>query len=117
MVETLSLASGQPTFCSTQISDANFPLLQRTTKRTEVDKLCAVHLLTTANPHRHKDLNEELVNASYVGRDECQITPSSAYELLVRRSGRFCSLNRITGRPRNRGDNDQRNNNNGVAFL
>ena len=57
------------------------------------------------------------MNASYVVRDEHPTTPSSAYELLVRRSDRFHSLNRSTDRPRNRGYKDQQNNNTGVVFL
>lgn len=52
-------------------------------QKTEMKFFCAIHLLTTVDPHRYKDLNEELVNVSYVGSDEYLTTPSSAYELLV----------------------------------
>ena len=118
MVEILSLAGGEHLFYSSQLSNANFTLTStENQKKTEVNELCAVHLLITADLHRCKDLNKELANASYIGRDEHPTTPQSTYELLVQRSGRFHNLNRSTDRPRNRGDNDQWNSNTRVAFL
>jgi hypothetical protein len=117
MVETLSLAGGDHVLYSPQFSDARSPnYLTEDERKLEIDKFCAVHLLAAADPHRYKDLNEELLNASYVGRDEYPTTPSSAYELLVQRSGRFQSITRAGDRSRVRTDGNHRHHSS-VGFL
>jgi hypothetical protein len=84
MVETLYLAGGEHIFYSPQLSNAKYPHNPSDKERkAELNKFCAIHLLTAADPHQYKELNEELINASYVGCDEYPTTPSGAYELLV----------------------------------
>jgi hypothetical protein len=117
MVETLSLAGGEHIFYSPQLCEEtspNYPTNDK--KKVKMDKFCAVHLLSAANPHRYKELNEELINASYVGCDEYLTTPSSAYELLVWRSGRFQSISKSSDKSHVCQDGNQRHHTS-IGFL
>ena len=119
MVETLKLAGGGHILYSPQLSTALSPHSpSEDEKREEVDRMCAVHLLQAADPHRYRSLNEELLHASYVGRNEYPTTPANAYELLVRRSGRFHGLSHNAHhRERDRDRNDNSHRNNHTQFL
>ena len=58
----------------------------------EEEKFSAIHLLQTLDLVRHGNLNEELQNESYVGREKYPTTFGVSYELMVRRSGRYQSI-------------------------
>ena len=45
-----------------------------------------IHLLYKSDPVIYRNLNKELQNGSYVGRDEYPTSSGGAYELMVCRS-------------------------------
>ena len=49
-------------------------------------------MLQTSDPVQFGNLNKELQNGSYVGRDEYPITSVGDYELMVHRSVRYQSI-------------------------
>jgi hypothetical protein len=115
-VETLILAGGRHVLSSPQIIDcvdAKNPSKEEV--RREEEKFSAIHVLQTSDPVRYNDLNEELKNASYVGRDDYPTTISSAYELMIRRSGRYQAIGtRDNGR---RGQSDINHRRRQLQFL
>jgi hypothetical protein len=92
-VETLVLAGGRHVLCSPDIMDTvvlNNPTDQEIS--IEEERFRAIHLLQIADPQRYSSLNEDLQHGSYLGRDEYPETTSGAFELMVRRSGRYQAL-------------------------
>ena len=70
--------------CSTDIMEAkdqtNTPEKETT---GEEDKFSAIYLLQTSDPVRYGNVNKEIQNGSYVGRDEYLTTYGGVYELIV----------------------------------
>ena len=56
------------------------------------DEFSAIHLLQTSDPVIYGNLNKELQNGSYVGRGKYTNNSGGAYELMIRRSGRYQSI-------------------------
>ena len=83
-IKTLILAGGRHVLCSTDIMEAkdqtNTPEKETT---GEEDKFSAIYLLQTSDPVRYGNVNKEIQNGSYVGRDEYLTTSGGAYELIV----------------------------------
>ena len=82
-IETLILAEGRCVLCNTDIvqaADQAKPSEKET--KIEEEKFSAIHLLQTSDPVRYGNLNKELYNGSYVGRDKCPTTSGGAYELM-----------------------------------
>ena len=59
---------------------------------SEEEKFSAIHLLQTSDTVRYRNLNKELQNGSYVGKDNYPTTSRGAYELMVRRSEVYQSI-------------------------
>ena len=57
--------------------------------RDEAQKFKAMIALKKANTTKFGDLQKQLVEATYVGRDEYPETPASVYDLLVRHAGLY----------------------------
>ena len=59
---------------------------------SEEEKFSVIHLLQTSDSTRYGNLNKDIQNGSYVGRDEYPITSVGDYELMVHRSVRYQSI-------------------------
>ena len=92
-IETLILDGGRHFLCSpdiTEAADQAEPSEKETT--SEEEKFSAIHLLQTSDLVKYGNLNKELQNGSYLGREKYTTTSEGAYKLMVCRSGRYQSI-------------------------
>ena len=59
---------------------------------SEEEKCSAINLIQTSDTGRYVNINKELHNGSYLGKDYCLTTYRGDYELMVRRSVRYQSI-------------------------
>ena len=84
---------------------------EKETSREEY-KFSAIHLIQTSDPVKYRNINKELHNGSYVGRDKYLTTSGGAYELIFLRSGRYQSIGNsgnVGGRGNSNGRVNQQN--------
>ena len=56
---------------------------------SEGKKFKSIILLERSDPHRYSELNADLEKDQHFGDDHYPVTPSSTFDLFVRRSGYF----------------------------
>jgi len=65
-------------------------------KAIEREKFMGALVVMNSNGKRYDPLKQELMNASYVGRNNYPTSTSAAHYLLARRSGRYETVGRRT---------------------
>ena len=58
----------------------------------EVDKLAAIHIIESGDAKRFGDLKKDLTQQAHLGQDLYPTSSAGAFELMVRRSGRYQEL-------------------------
>ena len=89
-IETLVLDGGRHVLFSTDIMGAvDQAKPSEREMKSEEDKFSAIHLLHTSYLFRYGNLNKELHNGSYVGRDKYPDNSGGAHELMFYRPGKY----------------------------
>ena len=95
-VEALNLAGGGHIMISPDlIVKATDPATDEE-KAKEREKFMAALVIMNSDKKRFDPLKQELINASYVGRNDYPTSTSTAHDLLARRSGRYETVGRRT---------------------
>ena len=107
--------------CSTDIMEAvdEAKPPEKETKREE-DKFSMIHLLQTSNSVKYRNINKDLQNGSYVGKDKYPTNYGVYYEMIVRRPDRYQSIgNGSNGRRRGKSKlcGNQHNQRKNVMFI
>jgi hypothetical protein len=88
--QNLIMAGGEHVLSSPSLM-ANGPNSSEDEIKDEALKFKAMIALKKANQTKFGDLQQQLVEATYVGRDEYPETPAAVYDLLVRHAGLYQS--------------------------
>ena len=108
MVENLKTAGGEhilisPMMLGTKLNTAAVQQL-----REEKEKSMAIYFILRSNPERYKVLLQDLKRSANLGRDEYPKTLTEAFDLLVRESGKYDTVQTVSNRYRPRGGRSRR---------
>ena len=103
-IENLILARGKGALCCSKTlvaSDKDNPTKKEV--KYEVDKLAEIHIIESGDAKRFSDLAKDLMHQAHLGQDLYPASSAGAFELMVRRSGRYQELGQRQGHRSGRG--------------